>query len=71
MFQLKFAVLTPALTAGGFIERIRFGPFLAYMVLPWLLPRGMHDHQLNVSNDWFRWMNDSSHSQRHWLMLFA
>eukprot|EP00668_Euglena_longa_P044176 GGOE01058780.1.p2 GENE.GGOE01058780.1~~GGOE01058780.1.p2 ORF type:complete len:508 (-),score=166.58 GGOE01058780.1:414-1766(-) len=33
LFQLKFAVLTPALTAGGYIERIRFGPFLLYITL--------------------------------------
>eukprot|EP00668_Euglena_longa_P043312 GGOE01057495.1.p1 GENE.GGOE01057495.1~~GGOE01057495.1.p1 ORF type:complete len:497 (+),score=131.14 GGOE01057495.1:78-1493(+) len=33
LFQLKFAVLTPGLTAGGYIERIRFGPFLLYIML--------------------------------------
>jgi Amt family ammonium transporter len=33
MFQLKFAVITPALTAGGYIERIRFAPFLIFIVL--------------------------------------
>jgi Amt family ammonium transporter len=33
MFQCKFAVLTPALTAGGYVERIRFSPFLAYIIL--------------------------------------
>eukprot|EP00667_Euglena_gracilis_P007668 EG_transcript_7747 len=32
-FQLKFAVITPALTAGGYIERLRFGPFLLFAAL--------------------------------------
>jgi Amt family ammonium transporter len=36
MFECKFAVLTPALTIGGFVERIRFPPFLAYTIL-WTL----------------------------------
>lgn len=33
LFQLKFAAITPALTAGGYVERLRFGPFLAFVVL--------------------------------------
>eukprot|EP00667_Euglena_gracilis_P000578 EG_transcript_578 len=32
-FQLKFAVITPALTAGGYIERFRFVPYLFFVVL--------------------------------------
>jgi len=30
MFQLKFAVITPALSVSGYIERIRFAPFIVY-----------------------------------------
>ena len=32
-FQLKFAIITPALITGGFAERIRFWGYLAFMVL--------------------------------------
>jgi len=33
MFQLKFAVITPALSVSGYIERIRFAPFIVYIIL--------------------------------------
>ena len=33
MFQLKFAIITPALITGAFAERIRFGAYLLFMVL--------------------------------------
>lgn len=36
MFQLTFAIITPALVIGGFAERIRFGAVLGFTVL-WLL----------------------------------
>ena len=36
MFQLTFAVITPALMVGAYVERIRFGPMLAFSGL-WLL----------------------------------
>jgi len=36
MFQMTFAVITPALVIGGFAERMRFGPVLTFSVL-WLL----------------------------------
>src|SRR5688572_16816842 len=36
MFQLTFAVITPALVIGGFAERMRFGAVLWFTVL-WLL----------------------------------
>ena len=32
-FQLKFAIITPALITGGFAERIRFWGYLLFMVL--------------------------------------
>ncbi len=33
LFQLKFAIITPALITGAFAERIRFGAYLLFMVL--------------------------------------
>ena len=33
LFQLKFAIITPALTTGAFAERIRFGSYLLFMSL--------------------------------------
>jgi Amt family ammonium transporter len=33
VFQLMFAVITPALITGAFAERAKFGPFLIFMVL--------------------------------------
>lgn len=32
-FQLKFAIITPALITGAFAERIRFSAFLAFIIL--------------------------------------
>jgi ammonium transporter, Amt family len=36
MFQMTFAIITPALVIGGFAERMRFGAVLVFAVL-WLL----------------------------------
>ena len=36
MFQAMFAIITPALMIGAFAERMRFGPYLAFIIL-WLL----------------------------------
>jgi Amt family ammonium transporter len=33
MFQLKFAIITPALITGSFAERVRFSSYLVFMVL--------------------------------------
>ena len=33
MFQLKFAIITPALITGAFAERIRFSAYLLFMIL--------------------------------------
>ncbi|MEM1954515.1 MAG: ammonium transporter [Nitrososphaerota archaeon] len=33
VFQMMFAVITPALIAGAFAERVRFGPFLLFIAL--------------------------------------
>jgi ammonium transporter, Amt family len=33
LFQLKFAIITPALITGAFAERIRFGSYMLFMVL--------------------------------------
>ena len=36
LFQMTFAIITPALIVGAFAERMRFGPMLAFSVL-WVL----------------------------------
>jgi Amt family ammonium transporter len=36
MFQAMFAIITPALMIGAFAERMRFGPYLAFIAV-WLL----------------------------------
>lgn len=36
MFQMTFAIITPALIVGGFAERMRFAPMLVFSML-WLL----------------------------------
>ena len=36
LFQMTFAIITPALIVGAFAERMRFGPMLAFSIL-WLL----------------------------------
>jgi Amt family ammonium transporter len=36
MFQMTFAIITPALIVGGFAERIRFAPMMLFSML-WLL----------------------------------
>ncbi len=36
MFQMTFAIITPALIVGAFVERIRFGAVMAFTLL-WLL----------------------------------
>jgi Amt family ammonium transporter len=36
MFQAMFAIITPALMIGAFAERMRFGPYLAFIIV-WLL----------------------------------
>jgi Amt family ammonium transporter len=36
MFQAMFAIITPALMVGAFAERMRFGPYLAFLTI-WLL----------------------------------
>ena len=33
MFQMTFAIITPALITGAFAERAKFGPFLVFIVL--------------------------------------
>jgi Amt family ammonium transporter len=33
MFQLKFAIITPALITGSFAERVRFSSYLLFLVL--------------------------------------
>lgn len=33
MFQGKFAIITPALIVGAVAERIRFGPFILFMLI--------------------------------------
>lgn len=37
MFQMTFAIITPALIVGGFAERMRFGPMLVFSALWFIL----------------------------------
>jgi Amt family ammonium transporter len=33
MFQMTFAIITPALIVGAFVDRMKFGPMLVFMIL--------------------------------------
>ena len=47
MFQLTFAIITPALVIGAYAERVRFGGMLLFSLL-WLLRRLLPDRALGV-----------------------
>src|SRR5438045_9501350 len=44
LFQLKFAIITPALITGSFAERVRFSAYLLFMMLVSLLIYGPLAH---------------------------
>ncbi len=55
-FQLKFAIITPALITGGFAERVRFWGYLLFMVLFSLLIYCPLAHWTWHPDGWlFRW----------------
>jgi Amt family ammonium transporter len=51
-FQLMFAIITPALITGAFAERVKFGPFLAFMALWSLLVYAPVAHWVFADDGW-------------------
>jgi Amt family ammonium transporter len=54
LFQLKFAIITPALITGSFAERVRFSSYLLFMVLFILLIYCPLAHATWHPNGWLR-----------------
>jgi len=52
IFQAMFAIITPALITGAFAERVKFGPFLAFMALWSLLVYAPVAHWVFDSDGW-------------------
>ena len=43
-FQMTFAIITPALIAGAFAERMKFSALLWFIIFPWITPQLPLDH---------------------------
>ena len=54
MFQMKFAIITPALISGAFVERIRFSSFLIFCLLWTTLVYDPMAHWVWGINGWLR-----------------
>jgi len=54
VFQMMFAIITPALITGAFAERARFGPFLLFMALWSLLVYAPVAHWVWAPGGWLR-----------------
>ena len=52
IFQAMFAIITPALITGAFAERVKFGPFLAFMALWSLLVYAPVAHWVFDADGW-------------------
>ena len=52
MFQMMFAIITPALITGAFAERAKFGPFLIFIAAWSLLVYAPVAHWVFASNGW-------------------
>ena len=52
MFQAMFAIITPALWTGSIADRLKFGPFIAIVVLWSLLVYSPVAHWVWASNGW-------------------
>ncbi len=52
LFQMKFAVITPALISGAFVERIRFSSFLIFCLLWTTLVYDPMAHWMWATNGW-------------------
>jgi len=52
MFQLMFAIITPALISGGFAERIKFSSFIVFIVAWCFLVYDPIAHWVWASNGW-------------------
>lgn len=56
MFQGKFAIITPALIVGAVAERVKFGPFLLFMVIWAIVVYNPVAHWVWNVNGWlFQW----------------
>jgi len=54
VFQMMFAIITPALTVGGFAERMKFPSFLVFLVLWSTLIYDPICHAVWAMGGWFR-----------------
>ena len=54
VFQMTFAIITPALITGAFAERAKFGPFLVFMALWSLLVYAPIAHWVWGSGGWLQ-----------------
>jgi Amt family ammonium transporter len=52
LFQMKFAVITPALISGAFVERIRFSAFLIFCLVWTTLVYDPMAHWMWATNGW-------------------
>jgi Amt family ammonium transporter len=52
IFQAMFAIITPALITGAFVERVKFGPFLIFIALWSLLVYAPVAHWVFDSEGW-------------------
>jgi ammonium transporter, Amt family len=55
LFQMMFAIITPALISGAVAERIRFGPYLLFMTLWILLVYCPLAHMVWGNGGFFNW----------------
>ena len=54
VYQMMFAVITPALITGAFTNRIRFGPYLAFLAL-WQLGQSLaSERRASTTHTWAR-----------------
>lgn len=54
LFQAMFAIITPALIVGAFAERVRFGPFLLFLVLWSTIVYAPIAHWVWAAGGWLR-----------------
>ncbi len=60
LFQLMFAIITPALISGSFAERMRFGSFVLFMFLWATFIYFPLTHMVWGKGGWFNWASGGS-----------
>ena len=55
MFQLTFAIITPALIVGAFAERLKFSAMLWFMALWLTFVYAPIAHWVGAAGGWVRW----------------